>query len=346
LDPVRGLQGWKGKMLGNIKKIWIDPVWSKVIATGIIAIFVAFAALFTHTLTAAFFIRLLTARVPFWGLLATLVILIFLLPYWWRAIRTKKPALHVAWHGSAGWGTGGILQKGGEMERVLRIQGPTVITSSFLEEPVFVTGIDLKDAAYAGPNFQMFEVKPGAMISRSLLLNFRGFKPAKGKPFWANLTLVDIKGKRYPLTPALLRAFPGEEVPPAEPTKPKPVVNSAWRFNSWCWALVGSEKVVRIVSEGRMQFTNTPERFTITGGHVNGFETVGGFDGFPVEQDQEFYRSISLNIRGMSPEGRVPIKASVVLTDLQGNEFPLKEEIFTPYDEPTRWVGGLAWPKN
>jgi len=333
-------------MFGYIKKIWMDPVWSKVIAAGIITIFATLAALFTHILTAAFFIRVLTAPVPFWGLLAALVINILLLPYWWRAIRKRKPELHVAWHGSAGWGTGGILQKDGGMERVLRIQGATVITSSFLEEPVFVIGIDLKDAEYAGPNFQMFEVKPGATIHQTLILNFHGVKPAKGKAFKANLTLIDIKGKRYSLKPALLRMFPGEDVPPTEPPKPKPVINTAWRFNSWCWAQVGSEKVVRIVSEGMMQFTNVSKRFIITAAHVKGLETVGQFDGFPVEQDQEFYRSISLSIKGFSPVGQVPIKAAIILTDLQGNEYPLKEETFTPYDEPTRWVGGLAWPKN
>jgi hypothetical protein len=333
-------------MFGYIKKIWTDPVWSKVIATGIIAIFVTFAALFTHILTAAFFMRVLTEPVPFWGLLAALGILLLLLPYWWRTIGKKKSELHVAWHGSAGWGTGGILQKDGGMERVLRIQGQTVITSSFLEEPVFITGIDLKDAEYAGPNFQMFEVKPGTMIRQSLLLNFRGVKPTKGEAFKANLTFVDIKGKRYPLKPALLRAFPGEDLPQTEPPKPKPIINTAWRFNSWCWAQVGSEKVVRIVSEGMMQFTNVPKRFIITAAHVNGLETVGAFDGFPVEQDQASYRSISLSIKGFSPVGQVSIKAAIILTDLQGNEYPLKEETFTPYDEPTRWVGGLAWPRD
>jgi hypothetical protein len=290
--------------------------------------------------------HILTSYTPFWALLVTFIIIVLRVPYWWRAIRKKKPELHVAWHGSAGWGTGGILQKDGGMERVLRIQGAAVITSSFLEEPVFVIGIDLKDAEYAGPNFQMFEVKPGATIHQTLILNFRGVKPAKGKAFKANLTLVDIKGKRYSLKPALLRMFPGEDVPPTEPPKPKPVINTAWRFNSWCWAQVGSEKVVRIVSEGMMQFTNVPKRFIITAAHVKGLETVGPFDGFPVEQDQEFYRSISLSIKGFSPVGQVSIKAAIILTDLQGNEYPLKEETFTPYDEPTRWVGGLAWPKN
>lgn len=289
---------------------------------------------------------ILTSYTPFWLLLVTLIIIFLLVPYWWRAMRKKKPELYVAWHGSAGWGTGGILQKDGGMERVLRIQGQVVISSSFLEEPVIVTAIDLKNAEYAGPYFQMFEVKPGERFATTLMLNFRGVKPATGKAFKVNLTLIDIKGKRYPLKPALLRAFPGEDVPPTEPPKPKPVINTAWRINSWCWAQVGSEKVVRIVAEGMMQFTSVPGRIIMTGARVVGLETVGAFDTFPVEPDQEFYRSISLNVKGISPEGRVPIKAAITLTDLQGNEYPLKEETFTPYDEPTRWVGGLAWPKN
>ena len=209
-----------------------------------------------------------------------------------------------------------------------------------------MTGIDLKNSEYAGPYFQMFEVKPGERFATTLSLNFRGVKPAKGKAFEVNLTLVDIKGKRYRLKPAMLRAFPGEGLPPTEPPKPKPVIKAAWRFNEWCWAQVGSEKVVRIVSEGLMQFNGIPGRITITGARVKGLETVGAFHTFPVEPDKEVCRSIDLNVKGMSPEGKVPIKAAITLTDLQGNEYPLNEETFTPCDEPTRWVGGLAWPKN
>jgi hypothetical protein len=47
-------------MFDFIKKIWRDPVWSKVIATGIVAIFAAFAALSTHVLTSC---------IPFWAVL-------------------------------------------------------------------------------------------------------------------------------------------------------------------------------------------------------------------------------------------------------------------------------------
>jgi hypothetical protein len=334
-------------MFDFIKKIWHDPVWSKVISAGIIALLAALAALFKYVLAfAVLFARVLTSCVPCWTLLVTLVLITLLLPYWWRAIRKKKPAIYLAWHDSSGWGIGGLLQKDGGMERVLRLQGQVFISSSNMEESIFVTRVELKGGEYSGPNFQMFEVIPGKTIQQTLLLNFRGVKPEKEKVFKANLTLVDIKGKRYPLKPAMLRAFPGLDVPSTEPPKPKPVINAAWRFNSWCWAQVGSEKVVRIVSEGLMQFTNIPGRIIITGARVNRLETVGTFDTFPVEPDQEFYRSISLNVKGINPEGKVPIKMSITLTDLQRNEYPLKEEMFTPYDEPTRWVGGLAWPKN
>jgi hypothetical protein len=95
-----------------------------------------------------------------------------------------------------------------------------------------------------------------------------------------------------------------------------------------------------------MQFTNIPGRISITGARVEGLETVGAFDAFSVERDKEFYRSISLNVKDISPEGKVPIKAAITFTDLQGNEYPLKEETFTPCEEPTRWVGGLPWLKN
>jgi hypothetical protein len=167
--------------------------------------------------------HILTSFTPFWAFLVALVIIFLLVPYWWRAIQKKKPELYVAWHGSAGWGIGGLLQKEGGIEQVLRIQGPVIITSSHLDDTVFVTGMELKDAEYAGPYFQMFEVKPGETLRHDLMLNFRGVKPAKGQPFNANLSLVDIKGKRYPLQPATLRAFLGQDIPPAEP---KPMVNT------------------------------------------------------------------------------------------------------------------------
>lgn len=332
-------------MLDLFKKIWRDPVLSKVIATGIVAIFVTVGALITHLVTVALITHLLTSCVPLWSLLVMLVVVLLLMPYWWSAIHKKKPEIYMAWHGSAGWGIGGLLNREG-MEQVLRIQGPVLISSSHLEEAVIVTGIELRSAQYAGPNFQMFEVRPGETIHLTLMLNFRGEKPAPGKAFKANLTLVDIKGKRYPLKPAMLRAFPGLDVPPIEPPKPKPVINTAWRVNSWCWAEVGGEKVVRLVLEGLIQFSGIPGAITITGARINGIESVGAFDTFQVEPDKESYQSISLNARGLNPEGRAPIKASITLRNLQGDEYSLCEETFAPYDEPTRWVGGLAWPRS
>ena len=288
--------------------------------------------------------HLLTSNTPTWQLLVTLFVIGLLLPYWWRAIRRKNSELHLAWHGSAGWGIGGLLKKEG-MEQVLRIQGPVLISSSNLDEPATVTGIELRGADFAGPNFQMLELKPGETVHRTFLLNFRREKPAPGIAFKAEFTLIDIKGKRYPLKPAMLRAFPGLDIPPVEPPSPKPVINTSWRISSWCWAQIGSERVVRLVLEGLTQFTGIPGRIIVTGARINGLDVVGAFDTFPAEPDKEFYRSISLNVRGLGSAGKVPIKAAITLTDLQGNEYPLGEETFTPYDEPTRWVGGLAWPK-
>ena len=187
-------------MFDFVKKIWHDPVWSKVIASIIFALFVA---LFRHSLSSC---------IPFWALLITFFFVALLLPYWWRAIRKKKPELHLVWHGSAGWEIRHLLQKHGGMERVLRIQGPVLVSSSNLEEPIIVTGIKLKSAEYVSPNFQMFEVKRGNTIYMTLLLNFRGVEPKTGVAFKANLTLIDIKGNRYPLKPAMLRAFHGEEI--------------------------------------------------------------------------------------------------------------------------------------
>jgi len=195
-------------MFESIKKVWRDPVWSKVIAAGIITSIAAFAALFTH---------LLTTPVPFWALLSALVVITLLAPHWWRAINKKKPQLYLAWHGSAGWGIGGVLQQDG-MERVLRLQGPVVISSSLLTEPIFITAMELENAEYVGPHFQMFELRPGEMIGQTLMLNFRGALPREGDPLKVNLTLVDIKGERYPLKTAILRAFPGPQLQPKEPS--------------------------------------------------------------------------------------------------------------------------------
>lgn len=205
-------------MLDFIKKIWRDPVWSKVIATGIIGTLAACAAFFKYIAAAAASLaRVLSLPIPLWALLAIFVVIVLLLPYWWRAIRKKKPELYVAWHGSAGWGIGGLLQRNGAKEQVLRLQGSALISSSHLTESIVICRIELEGAEYAGPNFQMFEVKPGETTHHTLMFNFRGVKPEKGKGFRANLTLVDIKGNRYPLKPALLRAFPSPEIPSKEP---------------------------------------------------------------------------------------------------------------------------------
>lgn len=199
-------------MLDFIKKIWRDPVGSTVIAAGIIAASTALATLLAHVLTYS---------VPIWLLLLMFVISICALAglYWWRAIRGRKPQLHMAWHGSAGWGIGGLLNKDG-MEHVLRIQGPVVITSSHLTESIIVTGIVLKDAEYAGPYFQMFKVNPGETIEKHLMLNFRGLNPVKGRPLNVDLSFVDIKGQRYRLNAAALRAFPGQDNPAKESPAP------------------------------------------------------------------------------------------------------------------------------
>jgi len=205
-------------MLDFIKKIWRDPVWSKVIAAGIITALAACAAFFKYiAATAAWLTRALSLSVPLWALLATLVVVAWLLPYWWRAIRKKKPELYLAWHGSAGWGIGGLLQRNGAMEQVLRLQGSALVSSSHLTESIVICGVELEEAEYAGPNFQVFEVKPGETTPHTLMFNFRGVKPEKGKGFRASLTLIDIKGNRYPLKPALLRAFPSPEFPSKGP---------------------------------------------------------------------------------------------------------------------------------
>ncbi len=203
--------------------------------------------------------HLLNSPTKFWIFLIALLIIGLLLPYWWRTVRSKKPALHLAWHGSAGWGIGGILQKDGSMESVLRIQGPTVISSSHLEEPLIVTGIELRHAEYAGPNFQMFELKPRETLPQDLLLNFRGVTPEPGKAFEVALTLLDIRGTRYPLLPALLRAFPGQNPPSTQPSNPTPVLHASWRADSdWGWATPHPERDPIYMIRGEVTLWTAP----------------------------------------------------------------------------------------
>lgn len=169
-------------MLDFIKKIWRDPVGSKVIATGIIGALAACWAIFKYNAAAAAsLMRILALPIPLWALLAILAVIVLLLPYWWRTIWKKKPKLYIAWHDSAGWGIGGLLQMNGGIEQVLRLQGSALISSSHLTESIVICGIELQGAEYAGPNFQMFEVKPGETTHHTLLFNFRGVKPEGGK---------------------------------------------------------------------------------------------------------------------------------------------------------------------
>jgi hypothetical protein len=209
---VRFMKIWT-RMTELIKKIWRDPVWSKVISVAILALCGALLAALRHLSIMHF----LTLCVPCWALLIALIVAVLLVPYWWREVRKKKPEIYVAWHDSAGWGIGGIWNDSG-MEQVLRLQGQVVISSSHLRESVTINRVELRGAEYAGPYFQMFQVAPGDTTTHTLSYNFRGFIPERGKAFDANLTFIDIKGSRYPLKPTTLRAFPGPTLFPEVPT--------------------------------------------------------------------------------------------------------------------------------
>lgn len=277
--------------------------------------------------------HLLTSPAPFWIFLIALLIIGLLLPYWWRTVRNKKPELHMAWHGSAGWGIGGILQKDGSMESVLRIQGPTVISSSHLEEPVIVTGIELHHAEYAGPNSQMFEVKPSETLPQHLLLNFRGVTPEQGKAFKAALTLVDIRGKRYPLLPVILRAFPDQNPPSAQPPNPTAVLHASWRADSdWGWATPHPERdpIYMIRGEVTLQMDNIAETVTITGLEIDGAEPVGAFDNFHVIPGRVQTRVMKIYFRGDAPESIDHYTIQLVFRDLRGDRYPTAAHRFKP----------------
>lgn len=122
---------------------------------------------------------ILTAGVPFWALLIAVVVCVLLFSSWLRTLR-NRPELHIAWHGSAGWGWGGMLSPSG-MESVLRIQGPVTVSSDNLPEMVTLTAVHLRGAEFAG-YFPDFVVKPGATFKHTMHMNFRGPKPESGKP--------------------------------------------------------------------------------------------------------------------------------------------------------------------
>jgi hypothetical protein len=277
--------------------------------------------------------HVLTSPVPFWILLLAFIIIVLLLPHWWLTLRRSEPELHVAWHGSAGWGISGILQKDGSIESVLRIQGSAIISSSHLKEPVIATGIELDRAEYAGPNFRAFEIRPGETLSETLLLNFRGVLPEPGKAFTANLTVLDIKGARYRLLPVLLRAFPGHAAPTVEPPTSTPLLHASWRADSaWGWASSHPEEdpIYLIRGDVTLHMDNIKEHVMITGVEIEGADSMGAFDNFQMVPNQPQVRGMRLHFRGKAPRGNEHFTVQLIFKDLRSNRYPTIEHRFMP----------------
>jgi hypothetical protein len=147
----------------------------------------------------------LTTGIPLWLPLLLLLAIVALVPSWLRMLR-NRPVLHISWHGSAGWGRGGLLGPGG-METVLRIQGEALIALDNLNETVILTAVHLRGAEFVG-NFHTFQIEPGVTFNHTMFMNFRGLKPKSDTPLTVRLTFEDNKGRRYPTKKATLRAFP------------------------------------------------------------------------------------------------------------------------------------------
>ncbi len=131
-----------------------------------------------------------------------------------QTTKISEPELHLAWHGTAGWGWGGHLQPSG-MESVLRIQGDAIVSTDDLKEMIIITKAHLKGAEYVG-NFGSFAIRPGTTFHQSIMLNFRGVRPESGKPLTVKLTFEDNKGRLYETRETTFRAFPGPQMPPPE----------------------------------------------------------------------------------------------------------------------------------
>lgn len=276
---------------------------------------------------------LLTSHTPFWALLISLFIIGLLVPYWWRAIRSKNPALHLVWSGAAGWGTGGIMQQNSKMEPVFCIQGPAIITSSHLKESVTITGVQLKGAEYAGPNFQTLTIKPRRTLRRNLVLMFRGVTPAAGKAFKAELTLIDIKGTQYKLQPATLRAFPGQMLPSVQPSEPGPLLHASWRADSdWGWATPHPKEdpIYMIRGEVTLQMDNITDTVTITGVEIEGADFKGQFDNFDLIPGRVETKRMKIHFRGQAPKSIDDYIVGLVFRDLRGNRYPAAEHRFKP----------------
>jgi hypothetical protein len=109
-----------------------------------------------------------------------------------QTTKISEPELHLAWHGTAGWGS-----------------------TDDLKEMIIITKAHLKGAEYVG-NFGSFAIRPGTTFHQSIMLNFRGVRPESGKPLTVKLTFEDNKGRLYETRETTFRAFPGPQMPPPE----------------------------------------------------------------------------------------------------------------------------------
>lgn len=105
---------------------------------------------------------------------------------------TPVPKLHISWRGNSGW----CWVRHGDGQ-ALRISGDGLILLENMEERVIVTGVLVEGAEFVGI-FDNFALNPGEPTFRGMNLDFKGINPADREPIKVKLTLVDLRGKRYP----------------------------------------------------------------------------------------------------------------------------------------------------
>ena len=101
---------------------------------------------------------------------------------------------------------------------------------------------------------------------------------------------------------------------------------------------------MRISGDGPILLENVQDKALITGVLIEGAEFVGAFHNFELTPGEPTFRGMNLDFKGISPEGKEPVKVNLTFVDLRGNKYPTTEATFKPLPSPEQY-GGLPWPR-
>jgi hypothetical protein len=228
---------------------------------------------------------------------------------------------------------------------MMQIGGWIDLTSSNTEDVLYLL------AAYiGGQRSQIFvdvEVKP-TFVNRSMVMLYMvpPLEMDTTKAYDATIVVEDQYNRKFTLPPQQFRATPGQTPFPAPgPAKPAPKLHISWRgFSGWCWVQHGGERVLRISGDGPILLENVQDKALITGVLIEGAEFVGAFHNFELTPGEPTFRGMNLDFKGISPEGKEPVKVNLTFVDLRGNKYPTTEATFKPLPSPEQY-GGLPWPR-